>query len=456
MALWFETALTAGAWAQGVRFTHRDGVIDSAETGVQPEPGDECGAIAVPGLCNVHSHAFQRGMAGLAETRLAGTVDGRDSFWTWREVMYRFLDRLGPEAVEAIAALAFCEMLEAGFTRVGEFHYLHHAPDGTPYAAPAELAERIVAAAEQTGVALTLLPVFYAHGGLGCAPATPGQRRFVTRLDDFARLVDGCRTAASRLPDAVVGVAPHSLRAATVDEIARLAPLAGGGPIHIHIAEQAREVADCVAVHGARPVAWLCDHVAVDEAWCLVHATHIDASERATIVAGGAVAGLCPITEANLGDGLFPAAAFLRAGGRIAIGSDSNVLIDPAEELRTLEYGARLAGQARAVLASDERPSVGARLFAAVLAGGGQALGVGSPALAVGRPLDLVSLNADHPSLAGRQGDSLLDSWIFAGRGGLVDSVWRRGRKVVAEGRHLAKSAFAARYRQVLVDVLAA
>jgi formiminoglutamate deiminase len=452
MGLWFETALVAGEWADGVRITAAGGLIAAVETDVTPQPGDERGAIALPGLPNLHSHAFQRGMAGLAERR--GAPGMGDSFWTWREVMYRFLDRLGPEDVEAIAALAYAEMLEAGFTRVGEFHYLHHAPDGRPYDAPAELASRIAAAAQTTGIGLTLLPVFYAHGGFGGAPPSAGHRRFLSTPDSFARLVEDSRRAAAALEDAVVGVAPHSLRAATPDEIALIRPLARGGPVHIHIAEQAREVADGLAAHGARPVAWLLDQAVVDGAWCLVHATHVSPVERAAIAALGAVVGLCPITEANLGDGLFPAGPFLAEGGRIGIGSDSNVLIDAAEELRLLEYGQRLAGQARNVLAAEARPSVGGTLFRAALVGGAQALGVAGGGLAPGASLDLVSLDASHPSLAARRGDALLDGWIFAGRGGAVESVWRRGRKVVAGGRHVDKAAILARYRDALVGAM--
>ena len=455
MALWFQAALLDGGWAEDVRVTHVDGMIIAVEAGVAPAPGDERGGIALPGLCNVHSHAFQRGMAGLAERRAPDAGAGGDSFWTWREVMYRFLARLDPDGVEAIAALAYAEMLESGFTRVGEFHYLHHAPDGSPYDAPAEMAARIAAAASQTGIGLTLLPVFYAHGGFGGAPAGPGQRRFLSDPDSYARLVEGARAAVDPLGDAVVGVAPHSLRAATPEEIALILPLAGGGPVHIHVAEQVREVDDCLARHGARPVQWLLGQTPVDDRWCLVHATHIDAAERRAIAARGAVAGLCPITEANLGDGLFPARAFLEEGGRIAVGSDSSVLIDAVEELRLLEYGQRLAGRARNVLAVGEQLSVGRGLFSATLAGGAQALGVGSARIAPGARLDLVSLDADSPALVGRSGDALLDSWIFAARGGAVDGVWRAGRKLVAGGRHVERPAIVARYRRVLEAALA-
>lgn len=457
MALWFETAQVQGEWVDDVRISEQRGMVAEVEVGVPARPGDERGGVAIPGLGNVHSHAFQRGMAGLAETRGPGGSEGAgDSFWTWREVMYRFLDRLGPDDVEAIAALAYAEMLEAGFTRVGEFHYLHHAPDGAPYAASAELAVRIAAAARETGIGLTLLPVFYARGGFDGAPASAAQRRFLTSPDSFARLVEDSRVAVSALEDSVVGVAPHSLRAATPEEIGLITPLALGGPVHIHIAEQAREVVACLAHHGARPVDWLFDRLPVDDRWCLVHATHVTPDELALIAGAGAVVGLCPITEANLGDGVFPAAAFLAKGGRMAIGSDSNVLIDAAQELRTLEYGQRLAGQARNVLATRARPSVGASLFGQALASGAVALGAPPATLAPGSSLDLVSLDRAHPSLEGRRGDALLDGWIFAARTGVIDSVWRRGRKVVTGGRHVARDAIATRYRGTLARLLSA
>jgi formimidoylglutamate deiminase len=451
-SLWFETALLPGGWAASVRIAHDGGLIVGVETGAAARPGDERGAVAVPGLCNVHSHAFQRGMAGLAETR---GPDG-DDFWTWRTAMYRFVDRLGPDDVEAIAALAYAEMLESGFTRVGEFHYLHHGLDGRPYADPAELAGRVAAASRATGIALTLLPVFYAQSGFGGAPPKAGQRRFISTPESFARLVEASRLAVRDLPDAVVGVAPHSLRAVTPDQLALIAPMAAGAPIHIHIAEQAREVEDCLAWCGRRPVEWLFDHAAVDARWCLVHATHLSESETDRLAASGAVAGLCPITEANLGDGVFPAPRFLAAGGRFGVGSDSNVLIDAAEELRTLEYGQRLTRRGRNVLASPERVSVGGALFAGALTGGARALGVAPTGLAPGACADIVGLDADHPSLGGRRGDALLDGWIFAARGGAVADVWRRGRKVVEAGRHVRKDVIAENYRRVLSKLLAA
>jgi formiminoglutamate deiminase len=449
-ALWFETALLPAGWAASVRIACEGGVIVGVETGVDAQAGDERGAIAVPGLCNVHSHAFQRGMAGLAETR---GPDG-DNFWSWRTVMYRFVDRLGPDDVEAIAALAYAEMLEAGFTRVGEFHYLHHGVDGRPYANPAELAGRVAAAAQTTGIGLTLLPVFYAQSGFGGAPPKAEQRRFVNTPDAFARLVEESRRAVGALPDAIVGVAPHSLRAVTPEQLSLVASMAGGAPIHIHVAEQVREVEDCLAWCGRGPVEWLLDHASVDAHWCLVHATHMSEAETDRLAATEAVVGLCPITEANLGDGVFPAPRFLTAGGRFGVGSDSNVLIDAAEELRTLEYGQRLTRQGRNVLASPGRASVGAALFAGALAGGSQALGAAPPGLAVGARADIVCLDADHPSMTGRRGDALLDGWIFAARAGAVAGVWRRGRKVVEAGRHVRRDAIVAAYRRALLKLL--
>jgi formiminoglutamate deiminase len=451
-SVWFDTALLSEGWARSVRVSHSDGVITAIETDVSARPGDERAAVGLPGLGNVHSHAFQRGMAGLAETR------GRegDDFWSWRQVMYQFVDRLNPEDIEAIAALAYAEMLESGFTRVGEFHYLHNDRDGAAYADRAELAVRIASAADGAGIGLTLLPVFYAHSGFGGAGPGPEQRRFINTPDSYADLVDASRRAVAGLPDAVIGVAPHSLRAATPEEQALITPLAAGGPVHIHIAEQVREVDDCIAWCGRRPVEWLLDNAEVDARWCLVHATHLTEAETDRLARGRAVVGLCPITEANLGDGLFPAARFLGRGGRFGVGSDSNVLIDAAEELRLLEYGQRIGRRARNVLAAGERPSVGGTLFGAALSGGAQALGSRGGGIGVGAAADMVSLDAGHPALVGRDGDALLDGWLFAARGGAIDRVWRRGRKVVAGGRHLRKAEFVRAFANTLRRVLSA
>ncbi len=446
--LWFETALLPEGWADGVRIAVADGRIARVEAGVARGAGEDGGAVAVPGVANVHSHAFQRAMAGLTEAR--GPAD--DDFWTWRELMYRFLDRGGPDEIEAITALAFLEMLEGGFTRVAEFHYLHNDTAGAPYADRAEIAGRVVAAAEATGIGLTLLPVFYAHAGFGGQAPNHGQRRFINDLDGFADLVGRCRDLTREREGAVVGVAPHSLRAVTPEQLAAMPALAGDGPIHIHVAEQTKEVEDCLAWSGARPVEWLLAHAPVDDRWCLIHATHVTEAEWRGVVDRQAVVGLCPVTEANLGDGVFPAAAFARAGGRFGVGTDSNVQIGVAEELRMLEYSQRLALRGRAVMADPNR-STGRALFDRALAAGAQACGA-ETGLGVGAPADIVALDATRTVFAGRKGDALLDSWIFGAPSGSVASVWRAGARVVKDGRHIARQAVEARYRRALATVL--
>lgn len=447
-SLWFAHALLPQGWSEHVRVGMEHGRIGSIETGVKPGPADERHGAALPGLCNVHSHGFQRGMAGLSERR--GRPD--DDFWSWREVMYRFLGLLTPDDIAAITAQAYVEMLESGYTRVGEFHYLHHDVDGRAYADPAETAGAIFAAADTAGIGLTLLPVFYAHGDFGGAPPTAGQRRFVCGPDRFARLVEASR---AKLPaDAGIGIAPHSLRAVTPDELRAILPLAGGGPIHIHAAEQTREVEACLAWSGARPVQWLLDNQDLDRSWCLIHATHLDDAECDRLARSGAVAGLCPVTEANLGDGTFPAIRYLAAGGRFGTGTDSNILVDAAAELRALEYSQRLSHHRRSLLADEGQPSVGQRLFDGALQGGAQALGV-EAGLRVGGPADLFAFDLEDVVFAGHDAATLIDRWVFAGRQGVVDSVWRGGRKLVAEGRHLAAEAVAARYRGTLERLLA-
>jgi formiminoglutamate deiminase len=342
-------------------------------------------------------------------------------------------------------------MLEAGFTRVGEFHYLHHDGAGRAYADLGEMAVRVAAAAAETGIGLTLLPVFYAHGGFGDAAVGAAQARFLNDPDSYDDLLRASRRAVAGLDGAVVGIAPHSLRAVTPHELQAILPLADGGPIHIHVAEQTREVEDCLAWSGARPVEWLLVNAQIDRRWCLVHATHMTRAETLALAGSGAVAGLCPITEANLGDGLFPAATFKGAFG---VGSDSNVSISLAEELRLLEYGQRLKQRMRNVMAGGAQASTGRGLFDAALAGGAQALGVDG-GLKVGAPADIVSLDADHPAVIARAGDDILDSFIFAGGSGLISGVWRAGRRLVTGGRHHRRTDVAVRYRRTLERLLA-
>jgi formimidoylglutamate deiminase len=458
--LWFESALLPQGWIRGVRITTgAGGLIERIEEGTAPAEDDERHAIGVPGIPNVHSHAFQRGLAGLTE-RLGTTGD---SFWTWRELMYRFVERIDADGVEAIAALVYAEMLEGGLTHVAEFHYLHHDRGGTAFTNPGELAMRIAAASEQTGIGLTLLPTFYAHSGFGGAEPTIRQRRFINDVDSFARIVEASRFAVRHLPGATVGIAPHSLRAVTPDELAAIVPLARDEVIHIHIAEQTKEVEDCIAWSGRRPIEWLLDAQPVDERWCLVHATHATDAEVRAMATSGTIVGLCPITEANLGDGVFPAPQFLGLKGRFGIGSDSNILLDGAEELRMLEYSQRLALRARNVLAAEEWRSTGRSLLEGALSGGARALhsvrgsaarGPRTGVLRAGVSADIVSLDAQHPALAERSGDEILDSWIFAAGRAAVDCVWRAGVKVVMNGRHHRRDALLARYRHTLRELL--
>jgi len=444
--LHFRHALLPGGWARDVRVrVDADGTIAAVDAGC-PGPG---AAIAVPGLPNLHSHLFQRAMAGLAETAAGG-----DSFWTWRDVMYRFLARLDPEQVHAIAAQACVEMLESGFTHVVEFHYLHHDPRGRPYAERSAMAQAVLHAAAEAGIGITLLPVLYAHGDFGGAPPLASQRRFVNDLDGYLSLAAACTRHAADVDFARVGYALHSLRAVTPHQLLAVAAEARGAPLHLHVAEQQREVDACVAWSGARPVRWLLDNAPVDGRWCLVHATHVDAGERAALARSGAVAGLCPITEANLGDGLFPADAFAADGGRYGVGSDSNVEIGAAEELRLLEYGQRLRDRARGRMAGGG--SCARAMLDAALAGGALAAGVESGRIEPGARADLVALDAEHPSLAAAGGDGWLDAWVFAAGRAAVRDVWVGGRRQVSGGRHAAREPIAGRYVQVLQSLLRA
>jgi formimidoylglutamate deiminase len=445
------TALLPTGWVRNLRIGIRAGRIVELTPESAPAAGDERVGVLLPGMPNLHSHAFQRGMAGLTEYR----GPAADNFWSWRSLMYRFVGRMTPEDLQAVTTYAFVEMLEAGFTRVGEFHYVHHDSAGRPYSNPAELTTRVVAAAEHSGIALTLLPVFYAQGGFGGAPANEGQRRFLHDVPAFARLLEASRALVKSLPDAVVGIAPHSLRAVTPAQLAELLPLGARGPIHMHAAEQTGEVEQCLAWSGARPVQWLLDHAPVDERWCLVHSTHLSDDEVARLAARGAVAGLCPITESNLGDGIFRATDYLAAKGRFGIGTDSNVSIGVADELRQLEYSQRLRDRARNVVGGNE-PSTGRTLFEGALRGGSQALGVAAAqaGIAPGAAADLVSLRLDSPAFAHREGDALLDSWIFAGVSHAIEGVWRAGRKVVSGGKHHAREVAERGWRDALGRLL--
>jgi len=441
-----------GGWASpGYMTVSEQGVIDTI--GAAPPRGwSEDGAVrvhgfVVPGVPNLHSHAFQRVIAG--RTEIAGSTEG--SFWTWRTKMYELAARISPEDLEAVAAWLYVEMLKSGMTAVGEFHYLHHPPEGGRYNDVAELSARILAAGRSAGIAVTLLPVLYLHGGFGERVEGQQQRFSFDSVAEYLAFHDKVRAHASGSEGSRVGVAPHSLRAVSVPELQELLSGAAGlanCPVHVHIAEQKAEVEDCVAHTRRRPVEHLFDGVPVDQSWCLVHATHTLESELSQIAASGAVVGLCPITEADLGDGVFPAGRFLELGGRLGIGSDSNVVVDAAQELRLLEYGQRLTSERRNVLAGDSELDrhVGRHLFRRALAGGAQALAQPIGELEVGQRADFCVL--DPEALIGHGPETAIDSWVFASSRTPVRDVAVGGRFVVRDYRHFdedrLRSAFVA------------
>jgi formimidoylglutamate deiminase len=444
--LFFDHAFLPGGWRKNVRIAVEGDRIAAVEANAAAAPGERVNGIALPGMPNVHCNSFQRAMAGLAERR----GPANDSFWTWREVMYRFLDRLTPEDVEAITAFAYMEMLERGFTAVGEFHYLHHAPDGSPYADLGEMAGRIVSGAKQAGIGLTMLPSFYLHGSFGGAPAVPGQRRFLNSPDRFNALAARTREIVAADPSINVGIAPHSLRAVTPEGMRAVVEASPRGPIHIHAAEQTKEVEDCFAWSGRRPVEWLLDEMNVDRRWCLIHTTHMTDEETKRLAAAGAVAGLCPLTEASLGDGIFNAAEYLPAGGRFGIGTDSNIDIDAALELRQLEYSQRLKHRGRNLIATVEGESNGTRLFSEALRGGAQALDRPMGSLEAGKRADFVVLDNTHPDFASAGVDRWLDAWIFVAGRSAVQSVMAGGAWVVRDGRHTKRESITEQYKKTL------
>ncbi|MFN3835293.1 MAG: formimidoylglutamate deiminase [Glycocaulis sp.] len=436
-------ALLADGWADNVTLT-LDGARIAAVSSGAPAPAHATRVgVLLPAPANIHSHAFQRAMAGLTERR---GPDPSDSFWTWRRLMYRFLEALTPEDITAIAAFVQMEMLEAGYGASVEFHYLHHAPGGTPYANLAEMSVAIAEAAAQSGIGLTLLPVLYQQGGCDGRPLQGGQTRFGNSDEQFARLVEGAEAALAPLPeDCRLGIAAHSLRAVTPQALDFASQLRPGTPFHMHLAEQIGEVEEVEAHLGARPTRWLLDHAQIDARWCLIHCTQMERDETLALARSGAVAGLCPITESSLGDGIFDGVAYLGAGGKFAIGSDSNIRITLSEELRTLEYSQRLRDRSRAALASPQR-STGRVLHEGACLGGAQAAGRQASQIAPGQLADLMALDDTGPDLAGRVGDTLTDSYIFAGDDRLVRDVWSAGRHLVTDGRHIRREAITRAY----------
>ncbi|HSS64364.1 MAG TPA: formimidoylglutamate deiminase [Gammaproteobacteria bacterium] len=446
-------ALLPHGWEENVRIAvdATGAIVGAGATRGVPEGGARrLDGPVIPGMANLHSHAFQRAMAGLTERRSGDA----ESFWTWRDTMYRFVSLLEPAHIEAIASQLYVEMLEAGYTGVAEFHYLHHQHNGQAYAALTETSQRIVAAAKRTGIRLTHLPVLYTQGGFGGKPLSAEQRRFGNSVEQFGRLMDELHAAYAQDPGVRLGLGLHSLRAVDTESLCRVADhvstLDNPAPVHIHVAEQMREVEECLAYCGRRPVEYLFDSVGVDERWCLVHATHVNDGEINAMVASRAVAGLCPTTEANLGDGTFPAAEFLQRGGRFGVGSDSHVSVSPTEELRLLEYGQRLAHRRRAVLASGQQPSTGRNLYQSAARGGAQALGIFAGELKAGACADFVVLDAECPALYGRHGDALLDAALFAGDRSVIGSVWVGGREVVSNGAHSMRESIFNRYKSTL------
>ena len=442
-----QTALLPDGWAQNIRIAVDErGKIQRIERDAAISGRDRVTAILVPAMGNLHSHAFQRAMAGLSEYRSAS----EDSFWTWRDIMYRFVAHLTPDQAQAIAACAYMEMAEAGYAAVGEFHYLHHRPDGGDYDDPAEMAARMFASAEAAGLGVTLLPVYYAYGGARQAPLGDAQKRFGCTLERYRKLREAISGAAKTAPaDALVGTALHSLRAIAPGDIDALYGVMGDGPVHIHAAEQLREVEDVKAWLGARPIEWLLGNAPLSESWCLVHATHMTDEETRRLAQSGAVAGICPITEASLGDGIFDGEAYFKHGGSLGVGTDSNVQIALTDELRLLEYSQRLARRRRNIF-SDEARSTGRTLYEKALKGGAAALGRLSGKVEEGFWADLVALDSNRLSPLCREGDKILDGWVFGSGDKAVSDVWSAGRRIVEDGRHVARDEIERRYEDAL------
>lgn len=452
--IWAKSALLTDGWANSVEISIDDaGSIDQILIDSPYQQGDRHNVL-IPGIPNVHSHAHQRAMSGLGERAGQVSSDGiKDSFWTWRKIMYHYLERIQPEHLFHISSQLYLEMLKSGYTCVGEFQYLHHNSDGSAYQNPAEMSLQCLHAAQAVGLGFTALPVLYRYGGFGSADSIDGQKRFINDADSFCRIVEILQAESKTNANTSVGIAPHSLRA--IDQHLLNSVIASLGKdklaaIHIHIAEQIKEVDDCLAWSKQTPVEWLFNHFDVDQQWCLIHATHMTEAETAGMAASGCVAGLCPTTEANLGDGFFNAEQYLNSNGNWAIGSDSHISIDPVEELRWLEYGQRLVTRSRNVLTSAKSGNTGRNLLDGAMAGGAMACGRKIGRIEAGFRADLVVVRDNHPRLYGRREDDLLDSWIFSGNENMVDSVYVGGRKVIENGVHVNEQKIANNYRKTL------
>ncbi len=445
--------LLADGWAKNKTLTLQDGIIKNIEDG-QLDHAECLAGPVIPAMVNCHSHAFQRAFAGFSEQ----SSGSRDSFWTWRQTMYQFLGKLTDKDVEIIATQLYIEMLKMGYSRVAEFHYLHNDIGGKRYNKPSQMAHAIFQASQRSGIGLTMLPVLYMYSGFGAQPVHSDQARFVNNIEQFNQLVQECFEHSKSLTNTNVGIAPHSLRAVDRDgleqAIALVRNLDSTAPIHIHIAEQTKEVQDCISHCGKRPVEWLLENIDVDQHWCLIHATHLNEQERQGIVKAKAVAGICPTTEANLGDGIFPADQFLSEEGIMAIGSDSHISVSPFEELRSLEYTQRLILQKRAVLSEQNTPSTGLNLWQRAAKGGAQSTNSNLGELAVGKQADLIVLDPEKVRLFASSSEFLMDSVIFASQSNPVKDVMAKGQWQVKNGEHLHEDDVAQQFSELLARYL--
>ena len=447
--LFAKNILLAAGWQQNKTLHIVDGVITDITDGQDADAVVAKGSV-IPGMINCHSHAFQRGFAGFSEQGSAS----QDSFWTWRKIMYQFLDNISVEQAQIIAQQLYIEMLQAGYTRVAEFHYLHHDKNGENHQQLADMAGAIFNAAKHSGIGLTMLPVMYRFSGFGPQQPSSGQKRFINSIEQFNQLVSDCHALSTQQENSNVGIAPHSLRA--VDKESLLAAvqhvrsLDAKAPIHIHISEQQKEVDDCLEHYGKRPVQWLLENANLDENWCLIHATHIDEQEVAGIIASKAVAGICPTTEANLGDGIFPTTEFMAQGGKVAIGSDSHISVSAIEELRLLEYAQRLIKQQRAILATNDTLSVGQNLWQHSANAGALTTNSNTGELAVGKQADLLVLDESKTRLFANDNKFLLDSLLFASQSSPIKDVMVNGHWVIKEYKHAEQEAVADKFAEVL------
>ena len=453
ISVFAETAWLASGWAKDVKIS-----IDAAgtitrvdtDTAFEAEYMTRVPGPLLPGMPNLHSHAHQRAMAGMSEFRASG-AGANDSFWTWREVMHRFAEQVTPELLESVAAQLYVEMVKAGYTAVCEFHYMHHGSGGVPYADPAEMSMALMRAAARAGIGITLLPVLYVNGGYGGAAPNAGQARFISTPDQLLTIINAVEAVHNGDPQTCVGVAPHSPRHVDADALRDILQGIGpNAPVHIHVAEQTRDVEESVKHTGLRPVEWLFDHADIGPRWCLVHATHLTDAERAQMAVSGAVAGLCPTTEANLGDGLFPLIPYLADSGVFGIGSDSHISVNMIEELRLLEYGQRLTQRHRNLAAGSPGASTGVQLYQGALKGGAQATGRPVGEIAVGKRADFVALDPGHPALVGKAGDRLIDSLVFATNTPPFLEVWIGGKRQVVGGRHVREQDTLDAFSQVM------